>query len=313
MRVVTYHYVRPSVERPPFGYYHLDVGDFRRQLDHLESEYEVLDRSALLRWIEKDHSPPDDAVLLTFDDGLADHYKWVLPELRSRNLFGVFFVPTEPLVSDGVLPVHRVHSLAGQYSSTALHDALFGELERYEFAESDGNAVDDPYADRQTDDALRTFKRVLNFAVPYEYLDDVLTALESKFRSSPRASEYYLSQDELRELHDAGMVIGTHTVSHPDLSRLSSSEQRVQITESTETVTDIVGERPAKLFAYPYGSEQTFTDETKAHLDSLGYDAAFTTVSGLVSENQFRNKRLALPRIDCNEFPHGGATFDLDP
>ncbi|MFC7079052.1 polysaccharide deacetylase family protein [Halorussus caseinilyticus] len=319
MQVVMYHYVRPSSDRPPHGYYHLALEDFRRQLDHLEAEYDFVDRETFLacatgdRSSENDRSPPDDAVVLTFDDGLADHYEWVLPELRSRDLFGVFFVPTGPLVGNGVLPVHRVHSLAGRHGATELRDALFDVLAEGEFADADGGTVGDPYGGRSTDDALTTFKRVLNFEVPYDRLGDVLDAVEASFGGGPSADDYYLSGDQLRQLRDDGMVVGAHSVGHPVLSRLSSADQRAEIASSFETLAERVGGLSARLFAYPYGSDRTFTDETKSLLEAVGCDAAFTTVSGRATPERFRNSRLALPRTDCNEFPHGGATFDLSP
>ncbi|WP_137286120.1 polysaccharide deacetylase family protein [Halorussus salinisoli] len=312
MRVVTYHYVRPSPDRPPHGYYHLALDDFRRQLDHLEAEYDLLDRESFLDCVTGNRVPPADAAVLTFDDGLVDHYEWVLPELASRDLFGVFFVPTGPLVGEGVLPVHRVHSLAGRHSATELRDALFDVLARYEFAESDAGTADDPYEGRQTDDALTTFKRVLNFVVPYDRLGDVLGDVESRFETGPSADEYYLSPEQVRELHDAGMVVGAHSVNHPVLSRLSSAQQREEITDSFESLAEWVGDLPAKLFAYPYGTDQTFSAETKRLLEAADCDAAFTMISARATPGRFRNSRLALPRMDCNEFPHGGATFDLE-
>jgi peptidoglycan/xylan/chitin deacetylase (PgdA/CDA1 family) len=315
MRFVTYHYVRPSPDRPPHGYYHLSLADFRRQLDRLDAEYDLLDRATFLDCVRGHSSPPDDALVLTFDDGLADHAEWVVPELTARDLFGVFFVPTGPLVGEGVLSVHRVHALAGRHGGTDLRDALVEVCREYGLADdgASGASGDDPYAGRETDDALTTFKRVLNFEVPYALLDDVLGDLERRFGTAPSADEYYCSRDQLREIRDAGMVVGAHSVGHPVLSRLAEDDQRDEITDSFGTLADVLSDHRAKLFAYPYGTERTFTPETRALLDGVGCDAAFTTVSGEASESDLRNRSLAVPRMDCNEFPHGGATFDLSP
>ena len=38
-----------------------------------------------------------DGLVLTFDDGLIDHYRYVLPLLVERGLFGIFYVCTAPL------------------------------------------------------------------------------------------------------------------------------------------------------------------------------------------------------------------------
>ena len=79
MKAVMYHYVRPDASNPPW-YYHLDIEDFRAQLDYFEDEYGFVDRDAFLAAARGRADPPE-GVILTFDDGLRDHYKWVFPEL----------------------------------------------------------------------------------------------------------------------------------------------------------------------------------------------------------------------------------------
>ena len=54
-------------------------------------------------------------MLLTFDDGLSDHYQYVLPELRRRGLWGIFYIPAGPYQSGRMLDVHCIHLLIGRY------------------------------------------------------------------------------------------------------------------------------------------------------------------------------------------------------
>ena len=102
-----YHYVRPSAEGLPYFPY-LNLTDFERQLDYFDRLYGFVSRDAFVRWVEG--GPAPSGVLLTFDDGLRDHSEFVLPSLRARGLFGLFYVSSGP-------ERDRIHSRRAQGAS----------------------------------------------------------------------------------------------------------------------------------------------------------------------------------------------------
>ena len=308
MNVLMYHYVRPGMDVPPYGYYHLPLESFRRQLDHLEAEYDLLSRERFFECVRGERAPPEGATVLTFDDGLKDHYRWVLPELEARDLWAVFFVPTAPLVDGTRLPVHRIHTLAGAVPGDRLVETLVSIL-REEDVLDGGTGSEDMYGDRETPEQVRTFKRILNQEVPYPALDGVLDRLEAAFPDAGvavDASEYYLTEGEVADLADAGMTVGAHSISHRILSRLSHAEQRAEIVESRDYLESATGE-PVRLFAYPYGTPGTYPDETVRLVDEEGFDAAFTTEERVATAETLGNRPLRIPRFDCTSFPHGGS------
>ncbi|WP_152042652.1 polysaccharide deacetylase family protein [Salinigranum salinum] len=311
MHAVMYHYVRPSPDRPPHGYYHLALDDFRRQLDHFGKRYGFVDREAFVGWLYGERGVPD-GVVLTFDDALVDHYEWVLPELRRRDLWGLFFVPTGPFVTDRPLPVHRIHSLVGAVPADSLRHELEAVLDANPAALDGADSVADAYGEQSSGAAVSEFKRLLNFVVSPGDVQAVLDRLERRLDGyeSPSVDDYYLSTEEVEEMVDAGMLFGAHSVTHPVLSRLSPEGQRDEITSSVAWVAEQVGPQPVSTFAYPYGGRETFTDATIDALVDAGCDAAFTTESGVIA-GKTASEPFALPRRDCNEFDHGGATFDL--
>ena len=71
MKAIMYHYVRPVPEKlPHFRYLHID--DFARQLDWFGRHDYLLSRAEFDTACETGKAT--DGVVLTFDDGLADHY-----------------------------------------------------------------------------------------------------------------------------------------------------------------------------------------------------------------------------------------------
>lgn len=66
------------------------------------------------------------------------------------------------------------------------------------------------------------------------------------------AGRSMLSWNELRELKQAGLAIGAHTVTHAELPNLSDREIERELRSSKETLEDGIG-REVTSFAYPKG------------------------------------------------------------
>jgi peptidoglycan/xylan/chitin deacetylase (PgdA/CDA1 family) len=85
-----------------------------------------------------------------------------------------------------------------------------------------------------------------------------------------------LSTLQLRELHAAGVEIGSHTARHAWMDRISPSHAADEARMSKARLEEILG-HPVRHFAYPYGNHsQAVRDVVR----DAGYEAACTTRSG---------------------------------
>jgi peptidoglycan/xylan/chitin deacetylase (PgdA/CDA1 family) len=82
----------------------------------------------------------------------------------------------------------------------------------------------------------------------------------------------YMTEDELRELARAGLELGAHSVSHPDLSALGREACRREVEESVAAVAAIAGV-PVRTFAYPFCA---YGDDAVAAVREAGLLAAVT-------------------------------------
>jgi len=62
----------------------------------------------------------------------------------------------------------------------------------------------------------------------------------------------FMRPDEIRDLAEAGMEFGAHTMSHPALDTVDAERARVEMVGSKQVVARWTG-RPCRVFAYPYG------------------------------------------------------------
>ncbi len=89
------------------------------------------------------------------------------------------------------------------------------------------------------------------------------------------AEGLWMSWEMAREMRDAGMSIGGHTVSHPVLARLSVERQREEIAGCAQRLSEELGVA-MRWFAYPVGSRGTFTPLTRMILRDCGVELAFS-------------------------------------
>ena len=83
-----------------------------------------------------------------------------------------------------------------------------------------------------------------------------------------------MSAEEVSELAAHDIEIGSHTCTHPKLTRLSDEEARTEVLGSRHELTKILGAAPS-TFAYPYGA---FSPRIESFVREAGYIAAVSTI-----------------------------------
>jgi peptidoglycan/xylan/chitin deacetylase (PgdA/CDA1 family) len=81
----------------------------------------------------------------------------------------------------------------------------------------------------------------------------------------------YMSKAQVKELADAGHVIGSHTWDHQNVKKLKDKDWVTQIDKPTKQLEAITGQ-PVKYFAYPFG---LWNPEAIPELKKRGFIAAF--------------------------------------
>ncbi len=90
----------------------------------------------------------------------------------------------------------------------------------------------------------------------------------------------YLTWHEVKQMADAGLSIGSHTVSHPSLGEIRRSAVEKELAISGERIAEELGSFPVGL-AYPYGTLRDFSRETAGIAGRVGYRYAVTAIHGL--------------------------------
>lgn len=105
-----------------------------------------------------------------------------------------------------------------------------------------------------------------------------------------------LTREMITEMHDYGMEIGSHTLSHTDLTKLSKAKMIKEITESKRILESITGTK-VTTFAYPAGR---FNSTVIKAVKDGGYQGAVTTKYAVASKkgNMYTLSRLRINKSD---------------
>lgn len=96
--------------------------------------------------------------------------------------------------------------------------------------------------------------------------------------SSRRTALGTMTWAQLRALHKRGHTIGSHTVTHPKLGQLQPYQVQRELAESKKLLEGKIG-GPVDTFAFPYGTDQELSDETRLIANAV-YDFVFTFLPG---------------------------------
>lgn len=205
--------------------------------------------------------------LVTFDDGYRDNYELGFPVLRSLGVPACFFV-VSGYVDTPSLPwwdrvAYSVKNTAAEVLTITYPEALTFDLRTM--------------PQRQvTHRILRAYKRAR--PLDQRRFFDGLSAGTGVDVDGPALSrDLFVSWDAAREMQNAGMTIGSHTVTHPILAALPEIDQQRELVDSRERIGEMLGAKP-DLLVYPVGGPTAFTDATKRLARQAGYRAAFSYV-----------------------------------
>ena len=308
MKPVIYHYVRRETAGLPYFPY-LRLEDFRRQLDWFAAKYGFVSRAEFEHWVNGGEAP--EGVLLTFDDGLRDHLDQVLPEILVRDIWGLFYVASVPLVEERYLDVHKVHLAVGRLGGKVALQWL--EVNFPELVER-GRTIDcgsGAYGDQRSSDATRFVKRLFNWQLLPEERQE---ALDRFFNFAfdglpPLWNSFYMDTAGIRKLLDAGMGVGPHGHTHAVLSLLDEDRQKQEILQSCDVLESLGGNR-SWGYCYAHGIRDAFSPASERIAAEVGCPFAFAMADQDVTKPLKQSDTFALPRHNCNRFPFGAVSYE---
>lgn len=272
---------------------------FEKHLDYLTSRYRIVTLSSVADHLAAGKTLPAAAAVITIDDGYRDSYEIAFGILRRRSLKATLFVVTDFLDGKCWLWTDKLRYLTARTESRTVEAGLNGRALHIE--------LNDRASRLEAADRVNSQLKVM----PDDAKDDAINRLASLLKVElpplPPPEFSPINWEETREMENAGIEIGSHTVTHPVLINVGVDRLRRELTESRCRLEDML-DHQVDLFCYPNGnSSATVVQE----VERAGYRCAVTTDPGF---NDDQSNPLSLRRIgterDLAHFVQSTSGFD---
>ena len=240
---------------------------FENQMRYLSMHFNIYPLEEMIERM-KAKDVPDNAIVITFDDGYRDVYTHALPILKKYSIPATIFLTTDAIDSRRILWHDMVFSAFKRTTALSLKD--FGhDTKTYSLTTSEARL----FAEREVLQFLKSLDQQTRMSW-ISYLTDQLQVVGIKEMPS-----LMMTWNEIKLMHQEGISFGSHTHTHPILSKISSYEVYKEVHDSKQLIEAKLG-IPANCFAYPNGKMDDFNETTKSLLKEAGYTCALTTIFG---------------------------------
>ena len=300
-----YHYTRDLVHSRYPEIKGLDVDLFREQIQFLKQQFHVVTMEQVMDAVSGRSDLPENACLLTFDDGYIDNYTFAFPILEEAGLQGSFFIPGKTFATHQLLDVNKIHYILASAQIEKLLADVFERMDHYrgtEFTYPSNEELFEQYAVANRFDRKETVfvKRILQTVLPEKLRNRISSDLFEQYvgvSETQLAYELYMTEEQVRTMKRHGMFIGIHGYDHYWLGNLTAEEMRRDISKSLEVMDEFI-DAGSWVMNYPYGNS---SPDVVAYIKSRGACVGLTTEVRVADLD--KDDALLLPRLDCNDFP----------
>jgi len=288
--VLRYHRVAGPPERS--GPLSVTAQEFEAQLQFLSRRCHVVSAREIVAAIAELRPLPPRAVAVTFDDGYDDNFTQAFPLLQTYEVPATFFVTAGWIGTEKVLWWDRLHDYIRQAAEAGTRPMGYEDLPAPVAALLARANLRAPGGAARLEAALVIALREL--AEPPEQLDELAERIAGALGAGEPDPDRYrpMDWDQVRAMRDAGMEIGSHTISHARLPVAPPERAFEELDGSKQLIERELGE-PIALVAYPAGACNQDVLDLACEAAYLG---GFTTASGSVGpgDDPFALRRIGV-------------------
>ena len=292
LRILTYHRVFDVGDEATFPFdpalISASTAAFQEQMEYVSKNFLPVSFNDVLAAIDGECTLPRRAVVVTFDDGHADTYTHAFPILRKLGMTAAVFVSTGYVGSRKIFWFDRVSNMLFRCSTTVLRmPGIYNRLRLHDIASR-----------RHTVEIVLDYLKSLPDLLRQEKIAWLANALNASIDTNDIALSGTLTWEQSREMSKCGFEFGSHSVTHPILTRLDDAALDWELVESRACIEREIG-KCIDVIAYPEGGPNSFDARVIAAVKRAGYRLGLSYIPGptyLDSVDPFAVPRLQVER-----------------
>jgi len=264
------------------------VAEFNDHIRMLNKYYQIITLNDAHKFLNSDPYPNvKNSILLTFDDGLSDHYL-AAKILSKHGIKGTFFIPTCILIDK--LPANPtiIHYCLAIYGIQKFLVMYRSALRKYNISMSKYNVsfkkgIDNPLG------IILNVKSILKYKLKHNIARKILLYIykNSLLRDYPNAMEImHLTQDQISKMTKMGHSVGPHSHTHISIAsaRLTEKDFVKEVINPKKILEDLF-HVPVIAFSYPFGLRQDCLTQQELVNKKTEYKLAFTIEEAVNTKN----------------------------
>jgi peptidoglycan/xylan/chitin deacetylase (PgdA/CDA1 family) len=257
--------------------------EFEQQIAYISKHFNVVSIEDLLRDVKNNRVKPC-SLALTFDDGHYDFYTHAWPILKKYNLPVSLYITTGFVDGTTWLWPDLLKYILLNSNTAILNVESLGDIPTHE--------TEQHISWHKLGDHCLTLSTEARNKLLYKLAADAKILVSD----TPQPPFHSVTWPQLQEMHKEGLVVGSHTVTHPILSSLSIENLHYELATSASAIQQHLGAAPAGI-CYPNGRPEDISDNVIKAAELTGY------TYGLMGRySRFNNTRLFnIGRIAANK------------
>lgn len=285
-----YHYVRQSKQTDPFPrILGTNVDEFQNHLSMLQKNYQIitLEDAMHLSYGGSGFHEKRPGVLITFDDGLSDHFT-AAKILSELNISAIFFIPTcilqeklpaNPIIIHYTIAVFGVDTFLKEFRAILENNKFDKKLFDIQYSKDTDNVWD------TISKIKSTFKYKLGFYNSRKILLDIYKNLFCTQYKNP-LDIIHLTENQIRKMLEMGHYIGTHTHSHISVAATElNPDDFVKEIIYPKNYLEQKFNTQVYSFSYPFGGKDDCLSSSELIKKTNEYKLAFTVEEILNTKN----------------------------
>jgi peptidoglycan/xylan/chitin deacetylase (PgdA/CDA1 family) len=258
---------------------------FEQQVYYFAKHFRPILMDTLIDCVQNRQPFPENAIVLTFDDGYSDNYD-AARILKKYGMTGVFYITAGCIESNETFWVSEIHHLLRSTGKKGirlhLRDIVFEAL----------------LHDSTRAETIRRLTQLIK-TVNVAFREHIREELRKQLDDVPPLEKtLMLTWGQLAEMAAMGMEIGGHTMTHCNLPSATEEEAWNELVQCKALLEKRL-DTNVRHFAYPNGgSSQYYNARIKEFVQRAGYRSAVTSKLGAVD---LRNDPFELRRIRTTE------------